>query len=72
MKEEAETKQGYRLVTNGARGQGAAYLSLPKHPRTQGCVSRTVSLRDMLPNSGPEINLDLDATGAVIGIEILD
>jgi len=70
--EEVSTSQGYRLTASGERGDAAAYVYLPRHPRTSGCVMKTVRLRSVLEYAGADINLDFDATGAVIGIEILD
>ncbi|MGD9815791.1 MAG: DUF2283 domain-containing protein [Hyphomonadaceae bacterium] len=66
------TSQGYRLTVEGKRGDAAVYLYFPDTPQTPGCVARTVRLHSLLAYTGPEINLDFDATGAVIGIEILD
>lgn len=44
---------------------GATYVYLPKHPRTPGCVARTVEAE---PGA---ITIDFDAEGAPIGVEIL-
>lgn len=43
---------------------GCAYVYLPNHPRSFRCVARTVEVT-------PGVMLDLDASGAVIGIEVL-
>jgi hypothetical protein len=50
-----------------------AYLKLPTHPGSvEGAVKKTVSLRDVLGSySGPDVNLDFDASGVLVGIEIL-
>lgn len=51
-----------------------AYLTLPGHPGrgTAGCVSRTQKIRDVIPDyKGPDLNLDFDNEGTLIGIEIL-
>jgi len=63
---------GFRLRTERNAGLTAAYLYLPNHPATAGCVARTVRLDSLLDDTeGPEIILDIDASGTVIGIEIL-
>ncbi len=61
----------------------AAYLTLPGHPgsskaadrfdqKTEGCVSSTQKIRDVIPDyKGPDLNLDFDNEGTLIGIEIL-
>lgn len=59
-----------------------AYLTLPDHPgknaydrfdqKTEGFVSRTQEIKDLIPDyKGPDINLDFDKEGTLIGIEIL-
>ncbi len=50
-----------------------AYLSLPGHPGkgTNGAVARQVRIADIVLCTGPDIYLDLDSLGRVIGIEIL-
>lgn len=50
-----------------------AYLELPTHPGSNaGVVKRTVSLRDVLgPDVGPDVNLDFDAGGVLVGIEVI-
>ena len=52
---------------------GVAYLYLPAHPgeATQGSVSKQVRLSDLLNYSGPDLYLDFDANGCLIGVEIL-
>jgi hypothetical protein len=50
------------------------YIRLPAHPRTDasGVVARTIRLHDLVgPYDGPELNLDFDHEGVLIGIEIL-
>lgn len=42
----------------------AAYVFLPNHPETEGCVVETVPV-------GHGVGLDLDAEGKLIGVEIL-
>jgi uncharacterized protein YuzE len=63
--------EGYRLTAERISGTTAAYLYLPNHPASAGCVARTVRLDSVLNYKGSDIMIDLDATGAVIGIEIL-
>jgi uncharacterized protein YuzE len=50
-----------------------AYLWLPGHPGVDkvGAVTRQIRLGDLVPCSGPDIYVDLDGDGKVIGIEIL-
>ncbi|TBL84036.1 DUF2283 domain-containing protein [Hafnia alvei] len=51
-----------------------AYLSLPEHPGrgSVASVAKTIPLHKIIDNyHGPEIFLDFDSTGVVIGIEIL-
>lgn len=53
---------------------GASYLTLPYHPGrgTSGCVANTIPLDQILEGyEGPDINLDFDAKGRLIGIEVL-
>jgi uncharacterized protein YuzE len=72
MAGEISNDLGFRLTAERNGRTTAAYLYLPNHPASAGCVARTVRLDSVLDNKGrPEIMLDLDAFGAVIGIEIL-
>jgi hypothetical protein len=51
-----------------------AYLRLPNHPRSgaSGIVGRSIRLRDCIDQyRGPDISLDFDHTGVLIGIEVL-
>lgn len=50
-----------------------AYLSLPGHPGkgSPGCVKKTVRLASLLPYKGPDLYLDFDAQGHLIGVEVL-
>jgi hypothetical protein len=50
-----------------------AYLRLPDHPGpgVTGAATRTKRLRNLLKYEGPDIHLDFDADGRLIGIEIL-
>lgn len=49
------------------------YLSLPSHPGPKpGVVAKSVELRDLLGDyEGPDLVLDFDTSGVLIGIEIL-
>jgi len=54
-------------------GDNVAYLYLPDNPRSPGCIAKTVRLIDIFPGViGPDIYLDLDSHGKLIGIEILE
>lgn len=50
-----------------------AYLRLPGHPGagSVGAVKKTIRLHDLLAYSGPDIYLELDESGHLIGAEIL-
>lgn len=53
---------------------GASYLTLPFHPGrgTWGCVANTIPLDQIIEGyEGPDVNLDFDAKGRLIGIEVL-
>ncbi|WP_411885854.1 DUF2283 domain-containing protein [Polaromonas sp. YR568] len=53
--------------------EDVAYLSLPNHPGrgSAGVVAKQVRLLDLLQYVGPDIYLDLDEDGRLIGFEIL-
>lgn len=53
--------------------EDVAYLSLPNHPGrgSPGVVSKQVRLLDLMQYVGPDIYLDLDESGRLIGLEIL-
>lgn len=56
------------------RNHETAYIKLPGHPSepTPGVVARMVRLDDVIDGyRGPMVNLDFDAGGVLIGIEIL-
>ncbi|WIY69024.1 DUF2283 domain-containing protein [Aquidulcibacter paucihalophilus] len=51
------------------------YLYLSNHPGagTAGCVKSMVRVSALIPNYvGPDIRLDLNEAGEVIGIEVLE
>jgi len=47
------------------------YLTLPGHQGTETvAVSRTICLRELLDDyKGPDVNLDFDSYGLLVGIE---
>jgi uncharacterized protein YuzE len=57
----------------GGDDEDVAYLLLPDHPGAgvPHAVARQIRLLDVLKYDGPDINLDFDARGRLIGIEIL-
>lgn len=48
-----------------------AYVALPGHRSEPGIVAKTVLLDELLKYTGPQVHLDLDKEGRLIGIEIL-
>jgi hypothetical protein len=50
-----------------------AYLRLPSHTGTSPCkMSKSVRLRDLIGTyKGPDVVLDFDLRGVLVGIEIL-
>ncbi len=50
-----------------------AYLRLPTHPGTKVCrMSKSVRLRDVMgADEGPDVVLDFDERGVLVGIEVL-
>jgi hypothetical protein len=56
-----------------ADDHGAAYLYLPGHPgRGAPRVAKQARLSDLLTYKGPDLNLDFDGAGHLVGLEILD
>ena len=56
------------------RSKKTAYIALPGHPRglVCGCVAKTLRLGNIIKQyNGPDVNLDFDSAGKLIGIEIL-
>ena len=53
--------------------EDVGYVFLPEHPRSGvGVVKKTIELRQLVPDlKGPDVNLDFDADGVLIGIEII-
>jgi len=61
---------------NSEDNTDVAYLYLPKHPRitTTGMVKKSIHLSDLivdLPKRTPDIILDFDDEGDIIGIEFI-
>ncbi|MDU3160351.1 MAG: DUF2283 domain-containing protein [Hafnia alvei] len=51
-----------------------AYLILPKHPGkgSAGAVAKVIPIHEIIANyQGPEVFLDFDKNGMMIGIEVL-
>ncbi len=61
------------LALSGKGDADVAYVSLPGHPGSApGVVKRSIQLRELMPHYvGPDLILDFDAVGILIGIEIL-
>jgi uncharacterized protein YuzE len=53
--------------------EDVAYLTLPDHPGrgTPGVTAKQTRLRDLMAYSGPDLYLDFDRDGKLIGVEIL-
>jgi hypothetical protein len=53
--------------------ENVAYLALPDHPGrgAVGATAKQVRLRDLIEYAGPDLYLDLDKDGKLIGVEIL-
>ena len=53
--------------------EDVAYLALPAHPGpgTHGAVAKQTRLLDLMTYVGPDLYLDFDQDGTLIGIEIL-
>lgn len=49
------------------------YLALPDYPQeiVPGLVKKSVSLDDIYDYDGPRIQLDFDAEGRLVGIEVV-
>jgi uncharacterized protein YuzE len=53
--------------------EDVAYLFLPDHPGSgvQKAVARNVRLSSLVDYAGPDIYLDIDKDGRLVGLEIL-
>lgn len=68
------SKNAIELTVNDDDDDLVAYLVLPDHPGsgTPGIVSRHESIKDLIDGyKGPDVFLDFDKDGCLIGIEIL-
>lgn len=65
-------KDRLRLTTSEDDDE-VGYVTLPGHPGpgVPGAVTRTVRLRTLLDYVGPDVNLDLDSEGKLIGVEFV-
>ncbi len=63
---------GFQLRVSGD-DEGVAYLRLPSYLGVEPCkMSRSVRLREVLGDyEGPDVNLDFDMRGVLVGIEVL-
>lgn len=65
----AEAKISVRLT---GRDTDTAYIALPGHRSEPGIVGKTIHLDNLVTDyKGPNVNLDFDVEGRLIGIEIL-
>ncbi len=55
------------------RKSETVYLALPDHPgkTVPGVVQKSVSLDDFVAYDGPQVQLDFDEKGRLIGIEVI-
>lgn len=70
----AVKKRSGKFVLELSRGRHeVAYLKLPSYPSGQICkMSKSVRLFDMIGKyPGPDVILDFDEEGVLVGIEIL-
>ena len=67
-----ELQAGFQLVVSDD-DKDVAYLYLPTHPRSDSAGAfKTKRLRDVIGSyEGPDVILDFDATGTLVGIEVL-
>jgi hypothetical protein len=69
---------GYLLTVTPSEEEGdsqTAYLQLPGHPKVvvPGIVKRTIRLSDVISGfKGPDVYLDFDEDGVLIGMEFLE
>jgi uncharacterized protein YuzE len=64
---------GKMTLTISDDDEDVAYLTLPGHPGqgTPGAVAKQTRLQDLMAYAGPDIYLDFDRDGNLIGVEIL-
>ncbi len=72
MEEEDMASTGF-LLNVSEDDSDVAYLRLPSHPEDSLCkMSKSIRLRDIMGHyEGPDIVLDFDMRGVLVGIEIL-
>lgn len=59
-------------LTVSADDPNVAYLRLPTHQGDMAKVSRSVRVEDVLGKyEGPDVVLDFDASGVLVGIEVV-
>lgn len=61
----------FELIVSEPAGD-VAYLKLPSHPGSDVCkMSRTIRVRDVIgAYEGPDVVLDFDERGVLVGIEV--
>jgi hypothetical protein len=72
METNGEEKRGAFKLEISEDDDEVAYLRLPTHPGTDVCpMSKSVRLIDIIgPYKGPDVVLDFDKRGVLVGIEI--
>lgn len=67
-----EAAAGFQLHIS-VDDEDVAYLRLPSYLGVEPCkMSRSVQLREVLGDyEGPDVNLDFDMRGVLVGIEVL-
>jgi hypothetical protein len=59
-------------IAHEATGRSTGYLRMPT-PHSMAKIERTVRLHEILPDyRGPMVNFDLDASGHLLGIEVIN
>ena len=72
MAKRREGSGGRFVLKVSADDPAVAYLRLPTHPGGRPELSKSVRLVDLLGRyEGPDIVLDFDASGVLVGIEIV-
>lgn len=67
-----KTPNGFQLNVS-EDDEDVAYLRLPTHSGANPCkMSKSIRLRDIMgPYEGPDIVLDFDMRGVLVGVEVL-
>ena len=74
MKDSSKQEQlGHFELRISEDDEDVAYVRLPSHPGTETCkMSKSIRLVDVLGKyEGPDVVLDFDETGILVGIELL-